>query len=144
MLERRPRRPRHRVFAVPTPAPAALDDLRFIRQTLERSAAFTAVSGWGLAALGVSAVPAAWIAHRQPSPELWLGVWIGEALIAVTIALATTYVKAVRTGLPLTSGPARRFVLSFLPPAAVAAVLTAALFHYGMTQLLPALWLLLY
>lgn len=127
-----------------SPAPGALEDLRYIRQTLERSSAFTAVSGWGLAAVGVTAIPATWIAHRQLSRELWLAVWLSEALVAVTIALAATYAKALRAGLPITSGPARRFVLSFLPPAIAAAILTAALFHSGDSRWLPALWLLLY
>jgi hypothetical protein len=143
MLERRPHRLRHRMITRP-PAPAALEDLRFIRQTLERSSAFTAVSGWGLAGLGLTAFPAAWIAHRQTHRELWLAVWLGEALIAVTIALSTTYAKAIRASLPLTSGPAQRFVLSFLPPAISAAILTAALFHSGAEHFLPAVWLLLY
>jgi hypothetical protein len=144
MLERRPHRPRRRFVSTRPPAPAALDDLRFIRQTLERSSAFTAISGWGLAAVGGTALVAAAVAHRQQSQQLWIVVWLVEAAFAMTIALLTTYSKALRAGLPMTSGPARRFVLSFLPPALAAALLTAATFHFGMTQLLPAVWLLLY
>lgn len=143
MLERH-HRPRYRFAGARPTAPAALEELRFIRQTLERSSSFTAVSGWGLVALGLTAFPAAWLAHRQTSQQTWLAAWLGEALVAVTIGVATTYGKALRAGLPMTSGPGRRFVLSFLPPAVAAALLTAAMFHSGMVQLLPALWLLLY
>ncbi len=142
MLDRH-HRPRYRFAGARPTAPAALEELRFIRQTLERSSSFTAVSGWGLVALGVTALPAAWLAQRQTSQAIWLASWLGEALVAVTIGVATTYKKPQRAGLPMTSGPGRRFVLSFLPPAVAAALLTPVMFHLGMMQLLPALWLLL-
>ena len=144
MLEPRPHRLRRRFVDRPAPVPDAAEDLRFIRQTLERSSAFTAVSGWGIAGVGATALPAAWLAHRQSAPAIWLAIWLVEAVVAVTLALLTTYFKARRMHVPVTSAPGRRFVLSFLPPAAAAAALTAAMFLAGMSYLLPALWLLLY
>lgn len=122
----------------------AADDLRFIRATMERSAAFTAVSGWGQVILGLTALAAAWFAARQPSAFAWLRVWLGEAVLAVTIALLSIVWKANRRGLPVFSGPGRKVALGLLPPLIAAAFLTFSLFRTGQQSALPATWLLLY
>lgn len=122
----------------------AADDLQFIRQTMERSAAFTAVSGWGQTAVGVTALIAAALAARRPLNDKWVEIWLGEAACAVGIALAAMNWKAARRALPLTSGPARKFAFNFLPPIAAGALLTIALVRAGNYTLLPATWLLLY
>ena len=125
------------------PARAA-DDLRFIRETMERSASFTAVSGWGQVALGVTALGAAWLAARQASPLNWLRVWLGEALLAVAIAMLSILWKANRRGLPVFSGPGQKVALGLLPPMLAGALLTFPLFRGGLQSALPAAWLLLY
>lgn len=122
----------------------ALDDLRFIRETMERSAAFTAISGFGEVAVGVSALIAAVIAAQQPTEERWLFVWLAEALVALVIGAITTGRKARRAGVPLFSGPGRRLALSLTPPLVAGALLTAVLFQSGEPALLPGVWLLLY
>src|SRR2546426_9000344 len=63
----------------------ALDNLRFIRQTMERAGSFTAVPGWGQVAVGVTALAAVFLAARQRTPELWLATWLGEAIVALAI-----------------------------------------------------------
>jgi hypothetical protein len=143
MPEHRLRRRHLRVPIRQLPLDAA-DDLRFIRETMERSASFTAVPGWGQVAMGVTALGAAWIARQQAAPSAWLQVWLGEAVVAVAIGLIATHAKAQRTGLPLTSGPGRRFAVSFLPPMAAGALLTVVLYRVGFVRDLPGLWLLLY
>ena len=50
---------------------------------MERAGAFTAISGWGLVASGVTALLAALVATLQPPGEAWLGTWLAEALIAL-------------------------------------------------------------
>ncbi len=125
-------------------APDVADDLRFIRDTMERSAAFTAVSGWGQVLLGVTAVAAATLAARQPSSFAWLRVWLGEGVLAMAIALLTCTWKANRRGLPLFSGPARKVALGLAPPLVAGAFLTFLLFRAGLQPALPATWLLLY
>lgn len=122
----------------------ALEDLRFIRETMERSASFTAVSGWGQVGVGISVAPAVWIASRQTNVAGWIYVWLAEAVVAVAIGVAATQVKARRAGLPLTSGPGRKFALSFLPPLIAGALLTPVLYRSGLTSMLPGTWLLLY
>lgn len=111
---------------------------------MERSTSFTAVPGWGQVAMGATAFGAAWIASRQGTPSAWLRVWLAEAIAAASVGLTAVYWKATRTGVPLTSGPGRKFVLSFLPPALAAALLTAVFFRAGSTHLLPGMWLLLF
>ena len=129
--------------ARPLPTGAAAD-LRFIRDTMERSASFTAVSGWGHVTLGATALLAAWLAAQQTNPFAWLRVWLAEALVAITIALLSTSWKANSRGLPLFSGPARKAALGLSPPIVAGAILTFALVRVGAQSALPATWLLLY
>ena len=145
MLEPQPHRIRrlHR-SARPPLVPNVADDLRFIRDTMERSAAFTAVSGWGHVLLGGTAIAAALLASRQISPFAWLRVWLAEALLAAAIGLLACTFKANRRGLPLFSGPARKAALGLAPPLVAGAFLTFLLFRSGQESALPAMWLLLY
>src|SRR5438309_3047089 len=131
----------------PEPIPIdarAADHLRYIRETMERAAEFTAVPGWGGVAMGLTAVGAAWIASRQSSPRAWLTVWLVEAFVAVAIAGSSAATKAHRGSAGLFTGPGRKFLLSFTPPIIVGGLLTFALFQAGVHSVLPAVWLLLY
>ena len=99
----------------PRPKPVALDDhardnLRFIRETMERASSFTAVPGWGGMAMGITAIGAAAIAYRQPDSVKWLITWLAEAFIALSIAIFTTLSKARRVNLPILGSPGRKFV----------------------------------
>jgi hypothetical protein len=122
----------------------AMEDLRFIRQTMEGGAAFTAVPGWGGVGMGLTALVAAVLASRQPTADGWLLVWILEALLAMAIGAVAIHRKARRADLPVLSGAGRKFALSFLPPALAGVVLTVALWQAGADSLLPGAWLLLY
>jgi hypothetical protein len=129
--------------ARPLPSRAA-EDLRYIRDTMERSASFTAVSGWGQVLLGVTALAAAVVAARHPAGFAWLRVWLAEALVAVAIALLSIVWKANRRSLPIFSGPGRKVALGLLPPLLAGAFLTFLLYRIGAQSALPATWLLLY
>ena len=122
----------------------AIENLSFIRSTMERATEFTAVPGWGGMAMGLSAVAAAFLAARQPDRSAWLAVWLSEGALGAVLGIAGIVWKARRTGLPLTSRPARRFLLSFAPPLAVGAALTVVLWRGGLAAQLPGLWLLSY
>jgi hypothetical protein len=121
-----------------------MDDLRFIRQAMERSGSFTAVPGWGGVAIGAMALLAALVASQQASAASWLGVWLVTAAAAGLVAAGTLVSKARRARVALSTGPGRKFLLSFLPPVGVAVALTAALYAQGNVGLLPGLWLLAY
>ena len=122
----------------------ARDNLRYIRETMERAASFTAVPGWGGIALGITALGAAAVASRQNSAQAWLITWMVEAAVATGIAGWTTLSKARAAGVPLLSGPGRKFVLSFSPSVFVAALLTVVLYRAGFTGAIAGMWLLLY
>jgi hypothetical protein len=125
------------------PARAA-DNIRYIRDTMERASTFTAVPGAGGVAMGVTALVAAAVASGAASQERWLAVWIVEAGVAIAIGAWAMARKARRTGTDLFSGPARRFLLTLTPPLGAGAVLTVALERAGLVTMLPGIWLLLY
>ncbi len=142
MVQTNPRDPR-------SDKPVALDDrardnLRFIRETMERASSFTAVPGWGGVAMGITAAGAAVIASRQQSASAWLFTWLAEASVAFAIAAWSMMSKARQAGVPLLAGPGRKFALSFAPPMFTGALLTVVLFRTGHVGAIPGLWLLLY
>lgn len=122
----------------------AIDNLRYIRETMERASAFTAVPGWGQVVIGITAIAATFVAARQTTPRAWLGVWVAEAIISLLIAGWLMDRKARRLGVPLFSGPGRKVAFSLSPPMVVGALLTVALFRKGLFSVIPAMWLLLY
>jgi len=121
----------------------AMDNLQFIRETMERATSFTAISGWSLVVVGITALGAALLAARQ-STEGWLAIWLGEGLLSFLIAGGATVRKARASKAPLFSMPGKRFALSFSPPMMVGALLTAVLYRAGSAGILPGTWLLLY
>ncbi len=122
----------------------AIDNLRYIRETMERAGEFTAVSGWGEVVIGVTALVAAAIASRQTDTSAWVLTWLAEAVLSVVIAGFAMTRKSRAADVPLFNGPGRKFVLSFLPPMAVGVLLTIVLFRSGELWALPGVWLLLY
>jgi hypothetical protein len=121
-----------------------MDNLRFIRETMERASAFTAVPGWGQFAIGVTALFATLVASQQNSFEAWLAIWLAEAVISLAIAGWTMYRKARASATPLLSQPGRKLVINFSPPMFVGALLTVVFYRAGLSGMLPGLWLLLY
>jgi hypothetical protein len=122
----------------------AMDNLRYIRETMERASAFTAVPGWGQVAIGFSALAATYLATHQATRRAWLGAWVAEAIISLLIAGWLMDRKARAMGTPLLSGAGRKVAFSLSPPMFVGMLLTIALFHAGFTRAIPGMWLLLY
>jgi hypothetical protein len=122
----------------------AMENIRFIRETMERSTAFTAVPGKGGVAMGITALIAAGIAPRTTTAEMWLATWVVEALVALAIGGWAMSRKARTANVPILSGPGRKFALSLSPPLLAGTLLTVALFRLGLVSTLPGTWLLLY
>ena len=121
----------------------AADDLRFIRDTMERAASFTAVPGWGGVAIGLTAIATGIFSWARPPQEQFL-FWVCEALVALGMAAVAVKVKSKRLALSLQSRAARRALLSFIPPLLAGAVLTAVLCQQQVFSVLPGSWMLLY
>lgn len=122
----------------------AMTNLRYIREAMERATAFTSIPGWGGVVIGLTAIAATVIAHQQPSGRAWLLVWLGEAVVAGIIALATMMRKASRANVSFRDAPARRFFVSYFAPIVAGAALTLLLARSDAFFALPAAWLLLY
>ncbi len=138
----RPIRPR-----VPEPVElqaTAMDNLLYIRRTMERAGSFTAVPGAGGVLMGATALAAAWIAASQTDARRWLAVWVVEAVVALLIGMAAAARKSASAKMPLLSAPGRKFMAAFVPSMAAGALLTFVLFRGGALSVLPGVWLLLY
>jgi hypothetical protein len=120
----------------------ALDNLRYIRETMERAGSFTSIPGWGGVVIGVTAAVTCAIAQRfvANNEPLWLAIWLADAALAAVIAVLAMLHK----GVSFTSPPARRFFISYFAPILAGALLTLVLARAGLEGALPAAWLLLY
>ena len=124
----------------------AVDNLRYIRDAMERASAFTSIPGWGGLAIGVTALITTAIAEPMTAwnPRRWLATWLIEAAVASAIGGIAMWLKARRSGTAFMSGAARQFFISYFAPLIAGAVLTVAIVRGGSMDPLPAVWLLLY
>ena len=122
----------------------AMDNLAFIRNTMEAAGSFTAVSGWAMVAIGVLAVMVAIAASMAPTAASAINVWLASAVLSPLIAAWGMVRKSRRAKMPLLSGPGQKFLLSFSPPIVVGALLTFVLYRAGLLEAIPGVWLLLY
>ena len=121
-----------------------MDNLRFIRETMEAAGTFTAVSGWGQVVIGLTAILAALLASQETSSVEWVLVWAAEAILALLISVWFMYSKAKLASLPLLTSSARKLLFSFTPAFLVGMVITFAFVKREMAALLPGVWMLLY
>jgi hypothetical protein len=122
----------------------ALENLKYIRETMERAGSFTAVPGWGGILMGVSALLTSLISSRLPSQDLWFESWIGEAVLALAIGSWAMVQKSRAARMPLLNGPGRKFAVNLCPAMIAGAVLTFVLYQHSLFGLMAGVWLLLY
>ena len=122
----------------------ALDNLKFIRETMERSTVFTSVPGYGGILMGATAIVAAYIAHSQASIRDWLTVWLTEAVLAFFIGLLAMWQKTKISKTSIFSTPARKLVMNSLPPMLCGVFITLGLWRFGHFEAMIPVWILCY
>ena len=122
----------------------AADNLKFIRDTMERSTHFTAVPGYGGLLMGVTAIATAFIANAQVTVRDSLMTWLIEACLAFAIGLLAMWQKSKIGGQSLLSVPARKFAMSFAPPLIVGVATVLGVWRYGDYEAMPAICMLSY
>ncbi|MDX2268381.1 MAG: hypothetical protein NW208_09755 [Bryobacter sp.] len=125
-------------------AERAHENLLYIRSKMESASDFTAVPGYGLALIGLSALLASWLGARATQPEAWLAIWTAEGMAATFLGVISMMYKAKQSSVSLLARPARRFALGLAPPLFAGAALTAAAARAQDYSQVPAQWLLLY
>ena len=137
-----PNRPRE---VGPTPIDSgAVENLQYIRRTIEAAHTFTTVPGKGCIAMGITALGAVSAESYPPLAPHWLAVWVGAAVVACALALYFMEQKAHAQGLSLRRAVARRFFMTLAPAFLSGAILTAALVGRVDRELITGAWLLLY
>src|ERR1043165_3364544 len=130
------------------PVPAlhdrAIDNIRYIRETMERATPFTGISGRGEMAIGATALVASIIAAKQPSFKNWIYIWLAEGFISLLIAGWSMDRKARATHTSLFSGSGRKAVFSLAPPVIAGALLTLVMAGAGLPRAIRGVWLFLY
>lgn len=136
----------------------AAEDLRFIRETMNRSATFTDVPGKHLMVIGAWAVAVSLVLSFSSGiwPLAWHSTWILTAFLAISYGLTGMIRKAKAAQHPIGAGAFRKFVIGLTPALFAGLIFTAALLQDGtyydkpasvtplLTLSLPALWLVLY
>jgi hypothetical protein len=129
----------------PTPIDSgAVENLRYIRSTIEAAHTFTTVPGKGCIAMGATALAAVGIESLFDLSQHWLGIWVGAAIVACASALWFMEQKARAQGLSLRRAVAKRFFMTLAPAFIAGAILTVALAGSVDRELVTGMWLLLY
>jgi hypothetical protein len=139
-------------------ADEASENLKVIRQLMERPIRFSTMSGLsailaGAAALaGLAADWHVWCSYdRRTAMWLNLAVWGGVFVVAFAATMILTRLRERKQGMPSWSRIKKRILLTILPPFAAGAGLTAAIMYRWYTGdgpnewgLIPAVWMLFY
>jgi hypothetical protein len=129
----------------PTPIDSgAVENLRYIRSTIEAVHTFTTVPGKGCVAMGLAALVAVALERIPALAPHWLAIWVGAAVVAAVTALWFMEQKARKQGLSLRRAVARRFFMTLAPAFIAGAILTAALASRVDREIVTGMWLMLY
>jgi hypothetical protein len=131
-------------YEAPALSDRAIDNLQFIRDTMEKAGTFTAISGKGIMATGVLALAASALAGSSLESPRFLLTWVIAAAAALVLSVGFTLSKASLSRTPMTGPIARKLALAFLPSLVAGAVVTAVALRAEWYVVLPGVWLLMY
>jgi hypothetical protein len=123
----------------------AEEHLRYIRDVMQRSTEFSAISGVGVMAIGIVGIAASAYAAfaLEPSAE-WMLFWCAVAAVALLVGVPPTVRKARSAGTSVAVGPGRKFALCVAPAIVAGAGITFGLYQHDLFDLMPAAWLMIY
>ncbi len=141
--------------ALLAPLDEARENLRVIRQTMERSTKYSTLSGLSGVLIGLTAIVGVWVSHvilSQDGPlplvkadYLKLGpVWLAVLALAVTIEFACNKRRAAHIGKRVDSPLGAHILVAALPAFFVAALLTLFFYQHDMASSVWAIWMLCY
>lgn len=141
-------------------ADKAAQELKVIRQLMERPVRYSTMSGLsgilaGLAALGGLAadwaISGAWQDAPNTAMKITFLVWAGVFVVAFAGAVICTRLRELRQNMPFWSAIKKKILLTILPPFVAGVGLTMAIVlcgHAGWQTyqwgLIPAIWMLFY
>jgi hypothetical protein len=133
-----------KVSHIPSLQAHAINNIQYIRETMERAASFTAVPGWGMVGMGITALMAAGISSFRTDLNEWMIIWLIEAVTAICVGSISMRYKAKLVNDTLFSRTGWRFLLNLFVPILVGIPITVVFYQQDLIQYLPGLWLLLY
>ncbi len=122
----------------------AMDNISYIRETMSRSAQFTAVPGWGMVIVGCFATLGSYVATLHLSADWWLNTWVIIGVVSMVIGMVSMRLKATKGQTQIFSAAGKRFLYCFTPTIVTGMAMTDMFYWNGMEHLLPAMWLVLY
>jgi len=142
--------------ALSVPLEEAKENLRVIRQTMERSTRYTTLSGWSGVLIGIMAIACVFMTRAQVeslqvqhlglrSGILGIAVlWMSALVAAVAIDFGCNKWRAARVGKHVVSRLGAHIILAALPAFVTGAVLTIFLFENNLIFPIWGAWMLCY
>jgi hypothetical protein len=126
----------------------ARENLRVIRQIMERSTQYSTLSGLSGVLVGLTAVVGVVVTGRQADlylhPLVLAGIWLTALLLAVAIDFFHNKRRAVQIGKRILSPLGAHILQAALPPFFAGAVLTFFCLGHHLLPLLWGFWILCY
>ena len=121
-----------------------LENLKIIRETMERSSSVTSLSGIGVMGMGAIALLGSYLAPLQSSDEARMYGWLVVAVLGCGIGVVSTWYQSRWQGPAMRLIAWRRFALALAPPILAGCVLTHIFLRIGYFEVMPGTWILLY